>query len=156
MSDAADGPAGLFARAAFGHDVDAMYELVDWGVTGAARMARAMAGLDEPRRSELARQGVEELRGEPREVFSYRLAALASRLEAADPIRPATPDELEAIEGELAVPPVPDGTDAEVAATLDEMRTRAELITEAAVAERPGRPPIRLAVMGTTGKVALV
>ena len=155
MSDAGGGPADRFARAAFDHDVDAMYDLVDWGVTGAARMVRAMARLEEPRRSELARQGVGELHGQPREAFSYRLASLASRLEAAHPLRPATPAELETIGAELAVRPVPDGTDAGVAVAIDEIRRRADLITEAAVADRDGRPPIRLAVVGDTGRVAL-
>ena len=156
VSDAAGGPAELFVRAAFGHDVDAMYDLVDWGVTGAARMARAMAGLEEPRRSELARQGIGELNGEPREALSSRLASLASRLETADPLRPATPDELDEIRSELAVPPVPDGTDADVAAALVEIRKRSDLIAEAALADRRGRPQVRLAVVGNTGKVALV
>jgi hypothetical protein len=156
VSDAGAGPAELFARAALGHDVNAMYELVDWGVTGAARMARAMAGLEEPRRSELARQGIGELNGEPREALSSRLASLASRLETADPLRPATPDELEEIRSELSVPPVPDGTDADVAAALAEIRKRAESITEAALADRRGRSQVRLAVLGDTGKIALV
>jgi hypothetical protein len=155
VSDPPNGPAERFVRAAFDHDVDAMFELVDWGVTGAARMVRAMTNLQEPRRSELARQGIGELDGEPREDLSFRLASLASRLETADPIRPATPDELKEIADEIAVPPVPDGTDAGVAAALDEIRGRARLIDAAVVADRRGRPGIRLAVVGDTGRIAL-
>jgi hypothetical protein len=148
-------PIERFARAAVEHDVDAMYELVDWGVTGAAGMARAMAGLDEPRRSETARRGILELNGEPRDAFSYRLGSLASRLEAAEPLRPATENELDDIRAELAVPPVPDGTAGDVGLALAEIRTRAEQIHEASVADRPRRSAIRLAVVGDTGKVAI-
>jgi hypothetical protein len=155
VSDPVGGPAERFVRAAFDHDVDVLYDLVDWGVTGAARMVRSMSSLEEPRRSELARQGIVELHGEPREALSHRLASLATRIETAGPLRPASPDELEAIRSELAVPPVPDGTEADVAATIDEIRERAELIGEAAVAERRERPPVRLAVVGDTGRVAL-
>jgi hypothetical protein len=149
------GPAERFGRAAFEHDVEAMYELVDWGVTGASTMVGAMAGLEEPRRSELARLGLGELNGEPTDAFSYRLAELASRLQAAEPLRPATPAEVGEIRAELAVPPVPDGTAADVAAALGEVRARAEQIREASVADRPGRSPVRLAVVGDTGRIAL-
>jgi hypothetical protein len=144
MTDAVD----MFLDAARRRDVRRMYELVDWGVTGAARMARALHDVEPADRANLAAEGLRELRGQPEDAFGYRLGKLALRLDAVSRIRPATESETSAMLDSLAVPAVPAGVPPQVESFLEATGRTVSGISEVTILELPGGDTIRLASVG--------
>jgi hypothetical protein len=139
---------GMFMDAARRRDVRRMYELVDWGVTGAARMARALHDVEPADRADLSAEGLRELRGQPEDAFGYRLGKLALRLDAVSRIRPATESETSAVLDGFAVPAVPEGVPVPVASFLETTGRTVSGMSEVTVVELPDGDAIRLASVG--------
>ncbi len=82
---------GRFLAAAQARDVVQMHRLVDWPLSGAARMTRALAHVEAAQRDELARQGLAELRRDEDRwhPLAYRLQKMALGLAHTPSGRPA-------------------------------------------------------------------
>jgi hypothetical protein len=150
------GVAERFLEAALARDVDRMYELVDWGVTGAARMVRALELVDRGLRPDVARRGASELEGSPREAFRYRLGSIAFEMSGIDRVRTLSSDEVVEVVAQIIVPPPPEGLPEEIVELLDRIRERAARISEVVVSEAVDKPSLVLAIVPGAGRVALV
>src|SRR5688572_17283538 len=120
-------PDGLPARlraAADAEDLGALHALVDWELTGAAPLARALADAGD--RAEIARRGLAEIELSARdpELVRSRLGDLMRALTGADVGPAASGAGVEAVQ----VPPTPDGLEPGQASRLDELRARAATV----------------------------
>ena len=126
-------PARLRA-AADAEDLGALHALVDWELTGAAPLARALADVDAGDRAEIARRGLAEmeLSGRDVELVRSRLGDLLRALAGADIEVAPSGDGVEAVR----VPPTPEGLDPDQAQRLEELRARAATVSDALAVKR--------------------
>ena len=132
-----------------------MAELIDWPVSGAARLVHAAAGVDPADRLELVRRGVAGLTTAAESDRVQLLGTDVAYLNERPELLPSTEAENDRIRSLLRVGPLPEGiapSDREVLARLAEL---AESVTDTAVLRFAGDRDWGLAV-GAFERVALV
>lgn len=148
-----DDLASRLRDAAAAEDLAALHALVDWELTGAAPLARALTAVDAADRAAVARRGFEELDRGARDPDAVRskLGDLLRALVGGD-VRPGSAE----IAAAVRVPDPPEGLDPEQERRLGELRERAASVQEALVVERPHAAGLPLAVAPDGERVVIV
>jgi hypothetical protein len=134
--------------AARANDFDGLRRLVDWPLTGAGRMVRALAGVFERDRSGVLVTGLAELEtaADRPEITAEVLAEAAPSLAAGREIRRADPAAAQAALAVVRVPAPPSGLTAEQHARLTQLVTRAGAVHEVlVVVSDTGELPVAMA-----------
>jgi hypothetical protein len=150
-------PEELAARlreAAIAEDLGALHAAVDWELTGAAPLVRALADVDPGDRAAVAARGLTEI-----ELSALDIDLVRSRL--GDLLRGLADGEIEvappgAAVGAVQVPPTPDGIDPEQARRLDHLRDRAVTVTGALAVRRTHGADLALPIAPGGERVILV
>jgi hypothetical protein len=148
-----DEPAARLRAAAIAEDLDALHAAVDWELTGAAPLVRALADVDPGDRAAIAARGLTEL-----ELSSLDADLVRSRL--GDLLLALDGGTIEAVAPDAAVravqvPPTPDGLEPGQERRLDELRARAATVSEALAIRRPHGTDLSLAVAPDGERVIL-
>jgi hypothetical protein len=150
-------PDELAARlrvAAAAEDLGALHALVDWELTGAAPLVRALADVDRDDRAEVASRGLAEIELSARdpELVRSRLGDLSRAILAGQVEVIASGGAVDA----ARVPPAPDGLEPDQVRRLDELRARAAKISGALAARRPVGVDLPLPIAPGGERVVLV
>jgi hypothetical protein len=133
----------------------AVAELIDWPVSGAARLVRSASGLDPADRRELVARGVAELLTGGGEGSAQLLGAEVAYLNERPELTAASTAQDEEIRAALRLGPLPEGiadTDREV---LAQLAVQSESIAHTAILRFAGNRAWGLAV-GAFERVAVV
>lgn len=141
-------------RTAAATDPAAVAELIDWPVSGAARLVRAAAAVDPLDRREIVGRGVAELFAASRTRPVELLGTEAAYLNERPTLEPATPAENEEIRRVLRVGPLPAEITETDRAFLEHLVKQSVSITDTAVLRFAGNHAWGLAV-GAFDRVAV-
>ncbi|HEY7225970.1 MAG TPA: hypothetical protein VH561_20515 [Micromonosporaceae bacterium] len=144
--------------AARADDVDALRRLVDWPLTGAGRMVRALADVRHLDRARLLVTGLAELDGAAvrPEISDELLQDVAPRLAAATDIRRAAPAAAQAALESVRVPEPPAGISDEQRARLLELGRRAAAVQEVLLLVSAAHEEWPVAIAPDSGLLVLV
>jgi hypothetical protein len=146
-----------FAAAASAGDIAAARALIDYPLSGAARVVRALAGVDPRDRERIAGSGLAELDRAasllaPPDEVRYVLEQLLRRLAGAIVIRCATSaEQLDALD-RLLVPDAPRGLSDATKARLDRLRLEVAEVSEIFLISADQREPVAIAVSPRVGR----
>lgn len=124
-------------------DRETLHGLVDWTLTGAGRMSRALPGIDVDTRADAAAQGFAEMESVAPDGAAVR--RLAATLTAATDVRPASAEERAAALDAIRVADPAPGLTAEQSAELNRLAALAAQVTDVWVAAIPGDAQLTLA-----------
>jgi hypothetical protein len=143
--------------AARAQDYDTLQGLIDWPLTGAADLSRALAGVREPDRTTVVASGLAELDAAASrpDLVAEILADAAPRLAAAREIRVAQDAQHHAVLAALQVTPPPPGLTDEQRARLTALQARAATLHDVyLVVSDTGELPV--VVTPDTGRLVLL
>lgn len=130
--------ANRFVAAAQKGELDAMNAMVDWTLSSAGELARALRDLPAEEREEQARRGLASLGALPGTAAESHAPAgtLPLRLQRSPGARSASADERDRALAHLRVEPVREGLTRQTAAVLDDLGQRAAALENVAVIDR--------------------
>jgi len=127
--------------------------LVDWPLSGVARMVRALHQVDEGDRRRVVARGLAELGGVA--PHDATVAALSTRLAAVSGTRPASPAEQATALETIRPPAPPPGLTPARARQLARLAERTRAVTEVWIAEHPSGRHLPIAILPDSGRLLL-
>jgi hypothetical protein len=138
-------------------DEDTLRALIDWSLSGITVVTTALPDVMEPDRAVVAAAGLAELDAAATDpdVVALVLPPIIEALAGAVATRPATPDEREVVLDRLRIGPVPDGLTPAQLERIDELRSRADRLSDVYVVEHPG-DDLPVARAADTGRLVVI